>query len=108
MARKITTAAIEAFMSAKPFSRDNTTVSIEVERDEENKYCEVVTLRLHGSTIAKRAVGSNEILVTNADHFTNTTKERLNGIPGVSVYQRKGKWFLNGKEWDGSWTQVER
>lgn len=108
MARKITTDACNAFMSAKPFSRDNIMVSIEVERDEENKCCEVVTLRLHGSKIAKRAVGSNEILVTNAGYFTNTTKERLNGIPGVSVNQRKGQWFLNGKEWDGSWTHVER
>lgn len=97
MARKITTDAISAFMSARAFCRDNTWVMVDTE---------TVGLSLHGHTIARRKIGSNEIEVTNAGWFTNTTKERLNGIPGVSVCQRKGVWFLNGEEWDGSWTTV--
>lgn len=97
MARKITTDAINAFMSAIAFRRDNTDVIID------NSYVHLV---LHNHIIAKRAVGSNDIMVTNADYFTNTTKERLNGLPGVSVCQRKGVWFLNGEEWDGSWKTV--
>lgn len=97
MARKITTDAINAFMSARTFNRDNTTVVIE----EDN-----VKLYLYGHLIARRVVGSNSIRVSNAAHFTNTTKERLNGLPGVQVNQRKGVWYLNGKEWDGSWTSV--
>ena len=97
MARKITTEAANAFMSAKPFCKDNTWVMVDTQ---------TVGLSLHGNTIAKRAIGSNEIQVTNAGWFSNTTKERLNGIPGVSVCRSKGVWFLNGKEWDGSWTTI--
>jgi hypothetical protein len=105
MARKITTQASHAFMSAKEFRLDNTTVTIEPVQFAmfEEK---MVVLRLHGNKIAQRIVGSNEIEVSNAGWQSNTTKERLNGLPGVSVVQRKGVWFLNGKEWDGSWEIV--
>lgn len=105
MARKITTQAVNAFMSAKPFNSSNTTVTIE-----EVKFAmfgeKMVVLRLHGNAIAQRLLGSNDIEVSNAGWFSNTTKERLNGIPGVSVVQRKGVWFLNGEEWDGKWEIV--
>jgi hypothetical protein len=97
MARKITTQACNAFMSAKGFTLDNTTVSV---------FDGKIVLSLHGHTIARREVGSNEIQITNAGWFSNTTKERLNGLPGVSVVQRKGVWFLNGKEWNGEWVTV--
>lgn len=97
MARKITTEACNAFMSARQFNKDNTSVSIEDD---------ILIMRLHGNNIACREVGSNSIEVSNAGWFSNTTKERLNGLPGVSVCQKKGVWFLNGKEWDGSWTTV--
>lgn len=97
MARQITTDAINAFMSARTFIRDNTGVYV---IDGE------VGLMLHGHIIAKRQIGSNDIMVTNAGYFTNVTKERLNGLPGVSVCQRKGVWYLNGWVWDGSWTSV--
>ncbi|WKV20538.1 hypothetical protein 16Q_145 [Pseudomonas phage 16Q] len=105
MARKITTEAIKAFMSAKPFNKDNTSVSIEEVKAFTFKE-EMVVLRLHGNTIAQRLVDSNEIEVTSAGWFSTTTKERLNGIPGVSVCQKKGIWFLNGEKWDGSWTTI--
>ena len=98
MARKITTDAINAFMSARTFNRDNTTVAIEDGN---------VKLYLHGHLIARRNVGSNDLEVTNADYFTATTKERLNGLPGVQVNQRKGVWYLNGCAWDGSWTNPD-
>lgn len=98
MARKITTDAVNAFMSAKPFYRDNTAVTIE-------NYS-TIKMRLYGHLIVRREIGSNSVEVTNAGYFTNTTKERLNGLPGVSVCQRKGVWYLNGVEWDGSWKTV--
>ena len=95
MARKITTQAVNAFMIArKNFSQDNTTVTIEGN---------VITMRLHGNAIARRVVGSNDIEVSNGGWSSNTTKERLNGLPGVSVCQRKGQWFLNGNAWNGEW-----
>lgn len=103
MARKITTAAIEAFMSGRPFKRDNTTVE---------KVGRNLVLCLYGNVIASRDDFENmgiaaAIRVTDAGFPTATTKERLNGIPGVSVCQRKGAWFLNGQKWGGGWTQVE-
>lgn len=102
MARKITTDAINAFMSTTNFSRDNTMVRVECES------MGLVHLYLHGNLIAKRYTETSKeiLMVSNAGWFSNTTKERLNAIPGVSVCQRKGVWFLNGKEWDGSWKTV--
>ena len=67
-------------------------------------------MALHGNDIARIEEDyENEkttIYVTNAGWFSNTTKERLNGIPGVRVYQKKGKWYLNDKEWDGAWQAI--
>lgn len=66
-----------------------------------------VILLLHGNPIARYPVGAwRDLQVCDGGWTTVTTKDRLNGIPGVSVYQRKGAWFLNGVEWDGSWTPV--
>lgn len=89
--RKITEDAVNAFMSGNKFSRSNTKVIH-------------FTLYLHGNLIAKKdGVG---LKITNAGWFTATTKERLNGLPNVNIVQRKGVWYLNGKEWDGSWIYV--
>lgn len=109
MARKITSEACNAFMSARNFNKDNTVVEVVTER-----FCTeipgdtrpLIILKLHGNMIARRYIGSNDIQISNAGWFSTTTKERLNGLPGVSVCQKKGVWFLNGKEWDGSWTTV--
>lgn len=102
MARQITTQACNAFMSAKPFNKDNMSVVVEPVS------FPLVHMYLHGNLIAKRFIeeGKTVLMVSNAGWATSTTKERLNGIPGVSVVQRKGVWYLNGKEWDGRWTTV--
>jgi hypothetical protein len=44
--------------------------------------------------------------ITDAGWRSNTTKERLNGLSGVSINVRRGVWFLNGREWNGAWTNV--
>ena len=49
----------------------------------------------------------NRLQITTAGWNTVTTRERLNGLPNVSVIQRKGKLYLNGKEWDGEWIEVK-
>jgi hypothetical protein len=36
-----------------------------------------------------------------------TTKERLNGLTGISIQQVRGNWFLNGRAWDGEWINVD-
>jgi len=48
----------------------------------------------------------NMLSVSNAGWASNTTKERLNGLPHVRVQQKNWNWFLNGVEWDGAWTRV--
>lgn len=95
MARKITTEAINAFMSGHKYKSGNTQVIIENN---------VSKLYLFSHLIAK--LDNNTISITNADYFTNTTKERLNALPGVCISQKKGKWYLNGVYWDGQWTTI--
>jgi hypothetical protein len=48
----------------------------------------------------------NGLWITNAGWPSNTTKERLNGIPDVQIVQKKGQWYLNGHAWDGEWVHV--
>jgi hypothetical protein len=61
-------------------------------------------LYLHGELIAKRVKGKTSI--TTAGYGTITTKERLNGLNGVYIQVKKSQWYLNGKEWDGSWQEI--
>jgi len=89
--RKITQQAVEAFMNETAFKRSNTTVTIENG---------VAVMRLYGNLIANKI--EDQIQITNAGWFSNTTKERLNGIPGVSIRQKRGDWYLNGEQWDGT------
>ena len=44
--------------------------------------------------------------ITDAGWDSKTTKERLNGLSGVRISARRGVWFLNGREWNGEWTNV--
>ena len=55
---------------------------------------------LHNTTIAEKRGGQLTIFCGNWK--TDTTKERLNGLQGVSIQQKKGEWYLNGELWDGS------
>lgn len=104
MPRKITTKAVDAFLAGREFSTGNTTV--EVRPFQLDKF-ESVVLLLHGNPIARRRVGRQDsTMVCDGGWQTATTKERLNGLPGVSVHQKAGQWYLNGVKWDGSWTMV--
>ena len=105
MARKITTSSIEAFVNGQEFSRDNTRV--EVRPFQTDKYDSVILL-LYGNPIARyvKSSGLSTLQVCDGNHQTVTTKDRLNGLPGVSVHQKAGQWYLNGVEWDGSWTHT--
>ena len=95
--RKITRLAVDAFLSATPFKQSNTEVIVG----------DIITdLVLHGNTIATKFNGSGNIFITNCGYQTNVTKERLNGIPGVSISQKNFQWFLNGVLWDGSIVKI--
>lgn len=62
-------------------------------------------LFLHDNAIAKWDE-EGRLWVTNAGWNSSTTKERLNGLPGVRVNVRQGQLYLNDQPWDGSWTEV--
>ena len=91
--RQITKDSINAFINAKEFKRDNTQVEV---------LPNITVLYLHDNAIAYRYNDPERTLtISNCGWFTPTTKERLNALPNVNIYQRNFKWFLNGKEWDG-------
>lgn len=91
--RKITKISVNAFLNAQEFKSKNTTVVVN-----EN----VTILKLHDNPIAyKYNDPNNTISITNAGWFSNTTKERLNGLKNVNICQKTGKWYLNGVLWDG-------
>ena len=96
--RKITEESVNAFNNTLPFKKAN--MEIEVLPN-------VTIMKLHGNAIAYRYNDPEKTLsITNCGWQTNTTKERLNGIDGVNIVQKKGVWYLNGKEWDGELIDV--
>ena len=97
--RKITQQAVRAFEAARPMKNGNTEVRV----INQGGGGTLVLLQLHGNVIARHETWSGRTYITDAGWDTNTTKERLNGLYGVSISQRKGVWYLNGNEWNGAW-----
>ena len=94
--RKVTKEAVSAFLERKPFRKSN--MSVEEIGGEWR-------LKLHGNSIAN--IDEIGVLsISNAGWASNTTKERLNGIPGVRIHQKNWTWYLNGVEWDGNWKRI--
>ena len=97
--RKITQQAVAAFNNAESFKSGNTKVIVKPN---------VTVLLLFNNEIAYRYNDPERILsITNAGWESNTTKERLNGLDGVSIQQKAGIWYLNGKEWEGELIDVK-
>lgn len=97
--KKITREAINAFYTPRTdFNKSNTIVEGDLEESK---------LYLFGNLIAIYNHYRHETHISNAGWQSVTTKERLNGLTGVSIVQRKGDWYLNGELWDGSWVTVE-
>tara|TARA_S200002703_G_scaffold151643_1_gene151273 strand:- start:909 stop:1214 length:306 start_codon:yes stop_codon:yes gene_type:complete len=98
--RKITKESINAFLNAEKFNKQNTSVCV---------LPNVTILKLHGNEIAYLYNDPNKTLsIQNCGWFTNTTKERLNGIPNVNISQLNFKWYLNGSLWDGKLTDINK
>lgn len=93
--KKVTQKAVEHFLSNKPFKNTNTEIKVTATS---------VYMMLFDNCIAER--NKHGLFITNCGWFTNTTKERLNALPNVSIQQKKFKWYLNGKEWNGELTKV--
>ena len=92
MSRKVTTQVVAAFLSRTACSVGNT-------------HTDGNTLYLHGNAIAEHRTRGT-IRVTLSGWNTTTTRERLSGLPGVSVRTRKGQAYLNGTPWGGQWTTI--
>ena len=92
--RNITIESINAFLSAKKFKKSNMQVEV---------LPNVTVLKYQGNEIAYRYNDPKKTLsITNCGWFSNTTKERLNGLPNVSIHQKNFIWYLNGNEWNGN------
>lgn len=76
--RKITELAAAAFETGREFKQSNT----EVKLTQEGK---CVELLLFNNRIAYKHLDSNHFYITNAGWKSPTTKERLNGLQGVSI-----------------------
>ena len=94
--RKITQESVDKFLSREPFKKSNMQV---------DQCYGQYRLKLHGNTIAVLDE-FNMLSISNAGWDSNTTKERLNGLPHVRIQQKKRVWYLNGVEWNGEWTRV--
>jgi hypothetical protein len=89
--RKVTEKVVSAFMQGKAYKLQNTST-------------DGTALYLHGNKIAEKR--SDGLYISNAGWQSNTTKERLNALSGVSVWQKKGQWYLNGELWNGQWSKI--
>ena len=97
--RKITQLSVNAFNEFREFKQGNTQVRV-------TNLGKSIGLYLHNNLIAVKGLDGS-IAITNAGWESNTTKERLNGIDGVSIRQVKGVWYLNGQEWNGEWIRIK-
>lgn len=91
--RQITRDSVNAFNWGFTFRKSNMNVKV---------FNDVIKLQYQGNTIAYKDRITNKISITNCGWFTNTTKERLNALEGVSIYQKNFVWYLNDKKWDGN------
>ena len=97
--RKITKESVDAFLNAKAYKSSNTRVEV---------LPNVTILRLFNNPIAyKYNNPENTLSITNAGWRSDTTKERLNGLPNVHIKQAKGIWYLNGEQWDGQLIDIK-
>lgn len=92
--RKITKEIVSAFMNHETKKIGNSRT-------------DGMTLYLHDNAIAKWDA-EGRLWVTNAGWWSTTTKERLNGLPGVMLCQKKFTWYLNEEPWNGDWTIINQ
>jgi len=102
--RKITEEMCSCLMHLYPKLRSNTQVRIE---GFQMGSPTIASMYLFGNKIATYHSPTNTLEISNCGWFTNTTRERLNGLPGVNISQRKGIWYLNGEVWDGSLKKIK-
>lgn len=100
--RKITKESVKAFFNNYNYNKDNTSVY-------QSKTGSA--FYLHGNLIAFKYNKERILSINNCGWFSNTTKERLNGIlnyiGNAGIYQKNFEWFLNGEKWNGQRTEIK-
>lgn len=89
--RKVTQEVCMAFMQGRRKTRGNTRT-------------DGGSLYLFNNKIAEWRGG--DLFISLAGWDTVTTRERLNGLPGVSLTRRRGRTLFNNIPWDGEWARV--
>ena len=90
--RQITADACHALENGRDFRQSNTVVKNG-------------SMYLWGNEIAQ--IASGQLYVTLSGYNTVTTRERLNGLHGVSVYSRNYQPYINGVAVDSNkWYRV--
>ena len=96
--RQITRQAVNKFNNNENFIRDNTKVIFS------DFMTPTTKLFLHDNLIAYKKYSS--LIISNCGWFSNTTKERLNGLLDSigfdRIYQKNFEWFLADKKWNGN------
>jgi hypothetical protein len=90
--RKITREIVNAFQNSRSLTIGNSRTDGE-------------SLWLFGNKIAE--IQRDGLWISNGGWDSRTTKERLNGLSGVNIQQVRGTWFLNGREWNGRWVNLD-
>ena len=93
--RTVTQRSVNRFYSKRNGNFSNTSVITEGN---------TTKMFLFGNLIAK--LENDKLFITSAGFKSQTTKERLNGLKGVNILQKKGEWILNGEKWDGKLTEI--
>ena len=93
--RTITKNAVNCFYNKGNGNFSNTSVITEGNTTKMFLFCNL---------IAK--LENDKLFITNAGWKSKTTKERLNALKGVNIFQKKGELFLNGEKWDGKLTEI--
>ena len=105
--RQITQLAVEKFFNGDNLSKGNTKVYTQLECSPNL----VSRLLLHDNEIAQRTQGRDTILIDTCGWFSNTTKERLNGVLDYlgleGIYQKNFEWYLMGKKWNGNEVRID-
>ena len=97
--RKITEQAVRAFENNRNFKSGNTQVIYEPDRG-------VARMFLWGNEIARK-FNNGSLYISLCGYNTVTTRERLNGLCGVSLTTRNGQAILNGVNIDhNAWVCV--
>ena len=100
--RQITKQAVNKFNNNESFNKDNTRVIFS------DLIAPTTKLFLHDNLIAYKKYSS--LVITNAGWFSNTTKERLNGLLDSigfdKIYQKNFEWFLADKKWNGNIVRI--